>query len=55
MPSLQRASDFMAGNSPSLSMLKFLDLVLNDMVRVFQKNQRVHLSNEMQFFFAEML
>lgn len=33
LPSLQRASDFMVGNSPNLSMLKFLDLVLTDMVR----------------------
>jgi hypothetical protein len=30
MPSLKRASDFMANNSPTLSMLKFLDLVLAD-------------------------
>jgi hypothetical protein len=34
-PSLQRASDFMAGNSPNLSMLKFLDMVLADMIRVY--------------------
>lgn len=34
-PSLQRASDFMAGSSPNLSMLKFLDLVLNDMLRAY--------------------
>jgi len=31
IPSLQRTNEFLAENSPSLSMLKFLDIVLTDM------------------------
>lgn len=32
-PSLRRCSEFLADNSPSLSMIKFLDIVLSDMLR----------------------
>lgn len=31
IPSLQRTNEFLAGNSPPLPMLKFLDIVLGDM------------------------
>jgi hypothetical protein len=37
LPSLQRASQFMQNNSPSHIMLKFLDLVLSDILKLFQK------------------
>lgn len=54
-PSLQRASDFMADNSPSLSMIKFLDIVLSDMLRHYQKNQRTQPPIDIQYFFLELL
>ena len=54
-PALQRASEFMEGNSPSQSMLKFLDLVLADTLRCYQKTQRQQPPVEVQQFFAQML
>lgn len=45
----------MADNSPSLSMIKFLDLVLSDMLRSYQKNQRTQPPVDIQTFFMELL
>lgn len=36
-------------------MLKFLDLVLNDMLRHYQKNSRPSPPLDIQYFFLEML
>jgi hypothetical protein len=36
-------------------MIKFLDLVLNDMVRHYQKSQRAQAPIDIQHFFAELL
>ena len=59
MPSLERTCDFLEGNSPSLQMLKFLDIVLTDVISIF--NQKVDgqvvciLPPELAHFFLEML
>ncbi len=37
-PALQRTSDYIKENSPNLSMIKFLDLVLTDMLRAYTVN-----------------
>ena len=36
MPTLERTSDFLFGNSPSLPMLKFLEIVLTDVSNYFR-------------------
>jgi hypothetical protein len=36
MPTLERTSEFLLGNSPSLSMLKFLEITLTDMTAYFR-------------------
>jgi hypothetical protein len=36
MPTLERTSGFLQGNSPSLSMLKFLETTLNDIMQYFR-------------------
>lgn len=40
MPSLHRTSEFLAANSPSLSMLKFLDIVLSDIYILFHERRQ---------------
>jgi hypothetical protein len=40
MPSLDRTSEFLAANSPSLSMLKFLDIVLSDIYILFHERRQ---------------
>ena len=40
LPSLKRTSDFLAGNSPSLSMLKFMDIVLSDIQILFHERRQ---------------
>jgi len=35
MPSIQRVSDFLEANSPSLPMLKFLEIALSDILQIY--------------------
>jgi hypothetical protein len=55
MPSLQRTSDYLKGNSPNLSMLKFLDIVLTDLQKCYSRQQKVQPPFEAQYFFLELL
>jgi hypothetical protein len=40
LPSLKRTCEYLRENSPNLSMLKFLDIVLTDFSRVFLKTSK---------------
>jgi hypothetical protein len=51
IPILKRTTDYLKNHSPSLSMLKFLDIVLRDI-----KTGNYCLSNpDLQYFFLDML
>lgn len=41
MPSLRRTSEYLKGNSPNLSMLKFLDIVLADLQKSYTRQQKL--------------
>lgn len=51
IPILQRTTDFLKSNSPSLSMLRFLDLVLRDI----KAGGFCQAQADLQYFFLEML
>jgi hypothetical protein len=62
MPSLERVCTFLEGNSPSLAMLKFLEIALNDIQTFFiskytGKGQTLSqvVPFELQMFFADLL
>jgi len=40
MPSLERVCNFLEGNSPSLHMLKFLDIALTDISMFYMQKQQ---------------
>lgn len=46
-PALQRTCDYMVNNSPSLSMIKFLDHVLNDIIRQYQGQNKMQISADL--------
>jgi hypothetical protein len=51
IPILQRTTDFLKNNSPSLSMLKVLDMVLRDI----KAGGFCQMQSDLQYFFLEML
>lgn len=51
IPILQRTTEFLKTNSPSLSMLKFLDMVLRDI----KAGGYCQMQADLQYFFLEML
>jgi hypothetical protein len=59
MPSLQRVCTFLESNSPSLAMLKFLDISLTDFTAYFTqtsaKGKTLAVPNELQSFFGQLL
>ena len=59
MPTLERTCDFLSGNSPSLHMLKFLDIVLADVQAIFSQkvegSLQVVLPHDLAVFFLELL
>lgn len=59
MPSMQRVCKFLEGNSPSLPMLKFLDIALSDFLSYFAqatgKGKPLVVPVEIQVFFAQLL
>lgn len=51
IPILQRTTDYLKNNSPSLSMLKVLDMVLRDI----KASGFCQMQSDLQYFFLEML
>ena len=51
IPILQRTSDYLKSNSPSLSMLKFLEIVLRDI----KNGNYCAVNPDLQYFFLDML
>ena len=51
IPILQKTTEYLRNNSPSLSMLKFLDIVLRDI----KAGGYCQMQQDLQFFFLEML
>jgi hypothetical protein len=51
IPILQRTTDFLKNNSPSISMLKVLDMVLRDI----KAGGFCQMQSDLQYFFLEML
>lgn len=51
IPILQRTTEFLKNNSPSLSMLKFLDIVLRDI----KSGNYCQIQPDLQYFFLDML
>jgi len=59
MPSMQRLCSFLENNSPSLPMLKFLEIALSDFTTYFTqtsgKGKALVVPMELQMFFAQIL
>ena len=51
IPILQRTTEYLKSNSPGLSMLKFLDIVLRDI----KQGNYCAMQPDLQYFFLDML